>query len=556
MTSRFELRWADRLARALVNVADVQKHYWMELDEKRRQREYMESDGASLSKMSDPSRDLRSFYCWDCWDEGRSREEQYAPMRKVLEETRDIVGEHPALAGIARADDRRNEFGALFLNHGLSSSRLAMVAGLMCRASEVGKNGFRVASRELEALLNLSLGNNPDPIPEDLDLGYHVSVFDGLRFDEQFEIVDDVTVVPFGQTDAFVQRNVLLRVAPGLVVSNNWKSLGAIVKRFRWKPVLFSLDDEQPEVDWDASPFRDAKPFSEDARDFIELLAVTQDAPVVYLMDLALCTDRRASLLFGNPYYHSGAGWKSWAFSPGWSVKPPALDGDAIEKARRIFWQRDPDRHREYTPVISRLAEALARTGRYALEDKILDVAIALERMYEPESPELTFRLKTRAACFLEADAERRKRVFQEIGRFYEARSGIVHWRKKKGKRKQPDNGRLVKERQEAFELGFRCARRTLLKLLQDGPPTDWNDVVLEQGYTSRGSAGTTEPAYRNKNGQIVERRTDTAGNDHNKRVYVLRCENCGHQYGANGSDIWQRKCPECGGGRPGLSFH
>ena len=47
-----------------------------------------------------------------------------------------------------------------------------------------------------------------------------------------------------------------------------------------------------------------------------------------------------------------------------------------------------------------------------------------------------------------------------------------------------------------------------------------------------------TEPGYFNKNGQVVLRKTDVPGNDHNRIVYVLRCDSCRHEYGANGSDI------------------
>jgi hypothetical protein len=65
---------------------------------------------------------------------------------------------------------------------------------------------------------------------------------------------------------------------------------------------------------------------------------------------------------------------------------------------------------------------------------------------------------------------------------------------------------------------------------------------------------GTTEPGYRNRNGQVVIRATHLAGTDHYQYVYVLRCGDCGHEYGANGSDIFQRKCPNCQGGAPGLS--
>lgn len=65
----------------------------------------------------------------------------------------------------------------------------------------------------------------------------------------------------------------------------------------------------------------------------------------------------------------------------------------------------------------------------------------------------------------------------------------------------------------------------------------------------------TTDIGYVNCNRQTVIRKTGNAGNDHFQYVYVLRCGPCGGEYGANGSDIFQRKCPRCQGGKPGLRF-
>ena len=57
---------------------------------------------------------------------------------------------------------------------------------------------------------------------------------------------------------------------------------------------------------------------------------------------------------------------------------------------------------------------------------------------------------------------------------------------------------------------------------------------------------GTTAIGYRNKNNQTVVRRTDKRGTDYGQTVYELRCGDCGSKYGANGSDIWLRRCPYC----------
>lgn len=72
---------------------------------------------------------------------------------------------------------------------------------------------------------------------------------------------------------------------------------------------------------------------------------------------------------------------------------------------------------------------------------------------------------------------------------------------------------------------------------------------------TKKHNRGTTVPGYRNRNGQIVIRATTLPGSDHLQRIYVLNCEKCRAEYGVNGSDIFQRRCPQCDGGRPGLEF-
>jgi hypothetical protein len=69
-----------------------------------------------------------------------------------------------------------------------------------------------------------------------------------------------------------------------------------------------------------------------------------------------------------------------------------------------------------------------------------------------------------------------------------------------------------------------------------------------------RAAAPTTRPGYVNRNGQEVLAPTGLPGTDHNQVVYLLRCQACGARYGANGSDIFQRRCPACDRGRPGLA--
>lgn len=63
----------------------------------------------------------------------------------------------------------------------------------------------------------------------------------------------------------------------------------------------------------------------------------------------------------------------------------------------------------------------------------------------------------------------------------------------------------------------------------------------------------TTALGFVNRNQQEVLRNTGLPGNDHCQVIYVLRCGAYGHEYGANGSDIFQRRCPKRQGGALGL---
>lgn len=68
-------------------------------------------------------------------------------------------------------------------------------------------------------------------------------------------------------------------------------------------------------------------------------------------------------------------------------------------------------------------------------------------------------------------------------------------------------------------------------------------------------AASKSQPGDLNRNRQRLIAKTARPGTDHNQYVWHLRCEACGVEYGANGSDFHQRKCPACQGGAAGLEF-
>ncbi len=56
----------------------------------------------------------------------------------------------------------------------------------------------------------------------------------------------------------------------------------------------------------------------------------------------------------------------------------------------------------------------------------------------------------------------------------------------------------------------------------------------------------TTEIGYVNRNNQKNNGKTDIPGTDFGQWFYDMECMDCGHKYHANGSNIYEKKCPNC----------
>ncbi|MEI6894247.1 MAG: DUF1353 domain-containing protein [Colwellia sp.] len=89
--------------------------------------------------------------------------------------------------------------------------------------------------------------------------------------------------------------------------------------------------------------------------------------------------------------------------------------------------------------------------------------------------------------------------------------------------------------------------------------PTSSSQVALSQENSKTpfksGSTKTTQIGYENLNKQKVHGTRKVKGNDHNQFSYKIECLHCGEIYGANGTDIHRRKCPECQKGKAGLEY-
>ena len=104
--------------------------------------------------------------------------------------------------------------------------------------------------------------------------------------------------------------------------------------------------------------------------------------------------------------------------------------------------------------------------GRFGEEDRILDVAIALEVFYGGKKGD---KLAQRAAGLLQATVAEEIRTYERALGFYSVRSGIVH-----SNNPSPELDAL----QRNLDVGRALACRTLANLLDRNAPVCWAEVM------------------------------------------------------------------------------
>ena len=450
--------WIDQLAGALAALAKAQEPYlqayWQHNPRKR-----LFVDGRDVTPY--PLDDLRMVYAEARHGGNFAVETQYAPLRAVLDPTRYALLSHPKLERVAVTGRLigENDFWIRVLNSGTPISAGDLIAGLMARASELSGDGFREAAGELNAFLSPIGDGEAAGDLGNLDEGRDALLFYGLTVTKRIHVEDGMAILPFGEVRRFVERELVEELAPSGARFHGWRAVGAVVRPFRWRPV-FRRKGSMNE------PMRDpAWPFFSEARTFLDLLSVSHATPLLPLATMSNCIDRSAARLLGW-VCHSAEPDQKWpAGDFGVFADCPVLRPAELNEAREAFLNRKSACYQMMAPFVTRLAEALGRDGRVALHDKVLDVAIALEGMYELPRQKKSRELQNRVSGFLEKDAEDQRRVQESIRTLYETRSAIVH---SESDEESPFRKSAV------FATGFDLARRSLFKLLREGPPDDW----------------------------------------------------------------------------------
>ena len=452
--------WIERLAQLLPPLALAQGPYLREYQE--RYARVVDLRDGEPSPF--PLDDLRLLY-----DEVRDSrpwglEAHYSPLRAVLNPVRHALLGHPTLERVAVTGRLigDNRFSMEILGSGGDIYAGTLIAGLMARAAELPDDGFPTALRELNAFLS-PIGNGAaGNALGSLDVACDMFLFYGLALSERIEVEDGMVLLPYEEVLRFLDQDLVRDFAPPGAGFHGWRAVGAAVRPFRWRPEL----RQRGSVNGPVGP--PLPPFFPKAAAFLDLLAVSHATCVAPLAALSNRIDGSAGRLLGRETQSPGF-YQSWS-ADGFSGfdESPAISPDAWAEALEAFRGRESARYARMAPIVTRLSEALARNGRFALHDKIVDVSIALEGMYDLPKWGVTRALEERVSGFLASESESRERIGKSARAFYEARSAIVHNRSAKG---TPfTNG-------AAFVSGFDLARRSLFKLLREGPPGHWKDL-------------------------------------------------------------------------------
>ena len=456
--------WMERVAATLGPLAKAQEPY-LHAYWQHHPRKQLIVDGRDETPF--PLDDLRMVFWEARYSRNFGREAEYEPLRALLDPARHALLSHPKLERVAVSGRSigENDFSLDMVDSGKSTSAGELIAGLIARTADRASDDFRATVRELNAFLSPIGDEDAACVLGNLDKGCDALLFYGLTVNERIDVEDGMQILPFGEVQRFVDQKFVRELAPGGAGFHEWRGVGAVITPFRWRPLFRRRGNlnEPPR-------FPTAR-FLPDAGRFLDLLAVSHETPVLPLASLTGCIDRSTARLFGVDRQGPGMYQKWSADGLDGFDECPVLRPAAFEEAREAFRDRESAPFQTMAPFLGRLAVALARDGRFAISDKLVDVAIALEGMYELPRRKKLRRLANRVSGFLGADAEEGHRIRENIRALYETRSEIVHSGTGEGS---------PLRKGAAFVAGIELARRSLFKLLREGAPDNWDEVAAQ----------------------------------------------------------------------------
>lgn len=377
----------------------------------------------------------------------------YKPLFEALAPVRSLLRVHPAFAPILKM-----QIGPEAVQVGIGSGQTytgiaQIVSGLMARQYHRPDKKFLKTAQELNSLLSLSSRHEISPLKNDLDLGLDVDLFYGAKVTKKYELGSGYFIAPFDEFRDYIEPNWFQDRAPDQVQARDLELFFGIAAPFRWKPEIRHVHAPLP----DRRPRGVPPLFHRVAAEFAELLSVVLECPITWVYDFPGAIPKTSSQLLGQ--YHgvtsAKAGEFVGKFHDPFRKQGPA-SRDRMQHAVELFSRKSETDYATTAPLLHRLAEAQRKFGRFAKEDRILDLAIIFERFF-PNEKTYKKELSRNVSILLGGSSEENAQISADIEHFYRVRNAIIHGGKQSG------DAELLLKIDQALENGFRYARALLL---------------------------------------------------------------------------------------------
>ena len=370
-------------------------------------------------------------------------------------EARAILREHPQMNPWIFGSGKNEAVEIRSLN-GVRRAKLTWLVSCLAKLSV--KEGGEGAARRLHEFLTAATSAR---IPAD-----EIIVVHGLIVAGRVDLGSGTYLVPY--EDARIEVD--LPDEPEPFLKKPTPNAAALVRSLEFGPGIgppekgTALPEMRVQYCFPTDYRIDLESWFEDAKFLVDLLSVAARTPLLSRTRFVQLPTwiQEIDPNFAYPNQTSG-GFVSDAWPKGRDLSKSGAD-DFVTLARD--WYAEPEKPHALALATRRLAASLSRPGsRFAEEDRILDIAIALEICYGGKKGH---QLAKRAARLLGADATEQIRTYDQARRFYSVRSRIVHT-----EGPAPARDSLHGE----LEAGRDLACRSLRELLKCEMPLDWAQV-------------------------------------------------------------------------------
>lgn len=379
--------------------------------------------------------------------------EYYKPLVEALAPVRSLLRIHPALAPILKMQLGPEAF-QVGIGSGQTYTGIAQViSGIMARQYYRPDKQFLRTAQEFNALLSLASGLTTSPLKNDLDLGLDVDLFYGAKVTERYDLGGGYFIAPFDELRDYIEPDWFKNRAPDQVEARDLEMFFGIAAPFHWKPEFRHVHS----VPSDRRPRSAPLLFHRVAAEFAELMSVILECPITWVYDFPDVISKTSSQLLGQ--FHGPGSARAGEFVGGYYnpfKKADPADPDRMGHAVELFSRKSQTDYATIAPLLHRLAEAQRTFGRFAKEDRILDLAIIFERFF-PEETTHKDKLSKKIPNVLGGSIEEKAKIGSEIAEFYSVRNAIVH-----GVKRDSD-AELLLGIDRVLENGFRYARALLL---------------------------------------------------------------------------------------------